>query len=73
MIKTIQIGDVFGDLKSVQLQDNQTIADALHAVGMTINKTQQLIANSTSQQVDVTDIPIENEVYLLTTNQTSGN
>ena len=72
MTKTIQIGDVFGDVKSVELQDNQTIADALQMAGMAISAAQQIVANSDSQPVQVTDIPNANEVYLITSNQESG-
>jgi len=72
MTKTIQIGDVFGDVKAVELQDNQTIADALQIAGMAVSAAQQLVANSNSQPVQVTDIPTENEVYLITSNQSSA-
>jgi len=72
MVKTIQIGDVFGDVQEVRLEDNQTLLDALQQVNMSIGSSQQLIANSNSQSVNVTDSPVDNEVYLLTSNQTSG-
>ena len=72
MTKTIQIGDVFGDVKSVELQATQTIADALQIAGMAVSTAQQIVANSNSQPVQTTDIPNENEVYLITSNQVSG-
>ncbi len=71
-MKQVQIGDVFGELKSVHVGDEQTIADALTAAGLAISEAQQLIAQSTSQPVNVLDSPTDGEVYLLTSNQTSG-
>ena len=71
-MKTIQIGDVFGEVQEVQLEDNQTLLDALQKTNLFVGDTQQLIANSNSQQVNVTDNPIDNEVYLITSNQDSG-
>ena len=72
MTKTIQIGDVFGDVKSVELAPEQTIADALQMAGMAISAAQQIVANSNSQPIQTTDVPVANEVYLITSNQTSG-
>ena len=72
MVNTIQIGDVFGEVKSVELQDTQTLADALRIAGMHIAAAQQLIVNSTSQPTNVSEVPVENEVYLITSNQTSA-
>ena len=71
-MKTIQIGDVFGDLKQVELNEHQTIADALQMAGLAISAAQQVIANSSSNPVNTTDIPMANEVYLITSNQQSG-
>ena len=72
MVKTIQVGNVFGDIKEVELQDNQTLADALQQAGMVVSAAQQLLANSTSLSVNVNSVPENNEVYLITNNQDSG-
>ncbi len=71
-MKTIQIGDVFGTLKEVKMEENQTVADALQMAGMAVSSAQQVVASSNSRAVQTTDTVVDNEVYLLTSNQESG-
>ena len=69
---SIQIGDVYGDLKSLEMQENQTLKDALQQAGMRLQETQQILANSDSRTVSVNDLVTDNEVYLLAGREEDG-
>jgi len=71
-MKTIQIGDVFGELKTVRLEDTQTIANALQMAGLSVKNTQQIVAQSSAAQIDIEELPLNNEVYIITGHQVSG-
>ena len=71
-MKTIQIGDVFGELKTVRLEDTQTIANALQMAGLSVKNTQQIVAQSSAAQIDIEELSLNNEVYIITGHQVSG-
>ena len=71
-MKTIQIGDVFGELKTVRLEDSQTLANALQLAGLSVQNTQQIVSQSNAAQIEPGELATDGETYVITGNQVSG-
>ena len=70
-MKVIQIGEVFGDTKSVEIEDTATLGDALKSAKLSLAPTQQLVDEG-ARNVSESDIPDEGGVYLIASRDERG-
>ena len=71
-MKTITIGDWDGDKKTITVEDNCTVSQALELAGLTRSQSQSITRYSDAETVNMNETVFDSETYLLTGNQTSG-
>lgn len=71
MTKVIQIGSVYGDLKSVELEDTATLGDALRLSGQSLTRTQQVMTD-TAVSANTSDVPRDGGIFFIGSRDTSG-
>ena len=69
--KTIQIGRVDGNLKTITLGETETISDALRQAGLNITETERIISD-TADSIDTGEIPSDSGIYYIASNEVLG-
>ena len=70
-MKNVIIGPFDGEQVSIQVQDNATIADTLTAAGLSLTREQSVSSFSQAQDVELNDLVVDGETYLITGNHVS--
>lgn len=72
MTKTINIGDWDGEHQQLQVEDNATLSSVLQQIGITLARTQRVVADSNVITIGMDDQLIDGETYHLASNHVSG-
>lgn len=72
MTKIIQIGHWDENQKTVELDDNATVRDALRIAKLTPSRNTQLISHSDAMPIEIDEVVRDGETYVLTSNDVSG-
>ena len=68
----IQIGDWDGAHQELEVADDATLSQALTQAGITLARTQRVVADSNVVTIGLDDGLVDNETYHLASNHASG-
>ena len=72
MGKTIQIGHWDEEQRTIEVNDNATVRDALRIAKLVASGNQQITSHTDAMSIELDEVVRDGETYLLTSNDVSG-